>query len=44
MHIAFAGADRSLRAPPLAQHAPPAVVEWLLRRDEAVRSRARLMR
>jgi uncharacterized protein YjiS (DUF1127 family) len=40
MHIAFAGAGTAPGRLPSTR--PPAVVEWLLRRDEAVRSRARL--
>jgi uncharacterized protein YjiS (DUF1127 family) len=43
MHIAFTGAGAAPFEPGRLPAARPAViVEWLLRRDEAVRSRSRL--
>jgi uncharacterized protein YjiS (DUF1127 family) len=43
MHIAFAGEGSTPAEPSrLSAVRPAAVIEWLVRRDEAVRSRARL--
>jgi uncharacterized protein YjiS (DUF1127 family) len=43
MHTAFASAGAAPSEPnPLPAARPATIVEWLLRRDEAIRSRARL--